>query len=260
MFGIVPKPLWERRNPADGRNRILLSMRCLLVEHDRGLVLIDTGLGNKENEKLREIYGIENSGRNGRTWLEEGLGSLGYTTHDVRWVINTHLHFDHAGGNTFREADGVVCPTFARATYVVQRGELAWATHTNERTSASYHAHNWEALERAGQLTLFDGDGELLPWVQGRLSPGHTPYHQSIVIDGGNGEVACFLGDVCPTSSHLPLPWIMGYDVEPLRTLESKRGLIADARREGWLLVFVHDPTIAWGRLDAEGKGLLPED
>src|SRR5213595_955982 len=143
MFGVVPKPLWQRRIPADDKNRIPLALRCLLVEHDDGLVLVDTGLGNKENDKFKDIYGVANDGKDGRTRLEDALAELGHATADVRWVIDSHLHFDHAGGNTYREgggggggaggAGGAIRITFPRATYVVQKRELEFARHTNER-------------------------------------------------------------------------------------------------------------------------------
>ncbi len=254
MFGVVPKPLWERRIPADERNRIQLGMRCLLVEHDDGLVLVDTGLGNKENEKFNSIYGTHNRTADGRTWLEASLASLGHRPDDVRLVINTHLHFDHAGGNTYVDEGGDVHPTFPNARYVVQRGELDYATHTNERTAASYFAHNWDAVIAAGQFDLVEGEREIVAGVRVVGSAGHVPYHQSVLVDGGNGEVACFLADVCPTVSHLPLPWIMGYDVEPLVTLESKRRLLGRAAAEHWLLIFEHDATHAWGHAVHDGK------
>ncbi len=254
MFGVVPKPLWERRIPADERNRIQLGMRCLLVEHDDGLVLVDTGLGNKENEKFNSIYGTDNRTAEGRTWLEASLASLGHRPDDVRLVINTHLHFDHAGGNTYVDEGGDVHPTFPHARYVVQRGELDYATHTNERTAASYFAHNWDAVIAAGQFDLVEGEREIVAGVRVVGSAGHVPYHQSVLVDGGNGEVACFLADVCPTVSHLPLPWIMGYDVEPLVTLESKRRLLGRAAAEHWLLIFEHDATHAWGHAVHDGK------
>ncbi len=260
MFGVVPKPLWERRIPADERNRIQLGMRCLLVEHDDGLVLIDTGLGNKENDKFNAIYATNNAASGGRTWLEASLASLGHRPEDVRLVINTHLHFDHAGGNTYVGDGGVVHPTFPNARYVVQRGELDYATHTNERTAASYFAHNWDAVIAAGQFDLVEGEREIVGGVRVIASAGHVPYHQSVLIDGGNGEVACFLADVCPTASHLPLPWIMGYDVEPLVTLESKRRLLARAAAEQWLLIFEHDATHAWGRAVHDGKSYQLEE
>lgn len=254
MFGVVPKTLWEKRIAPDERNRIGLGMRCLLVEHDDGLVLIDSGLGNKENAKFREIYGVENEGADGRTWLEDGIKSLGFGVEDVRTVINTHLHFDHAGGNTSVLPSGEVVPTFPNARYVVQRGELDWATKTNERTSASYFAANWDPVVGAGCFEFIQGEREIVPGISTVDSPGHTPYHQSVLLDGGGGEKVLFLGDVCPTSAHLPLPWIMGYDVEPLVTLESKRHLLPRAVDEGWLLVFEHDARVAWSRIAHDGK------
>jgi glyoxylase-like metal-dependent hydrolase (beta-lactamase superfamily II) len=248
MFGVVPKPLWERRIPPDARNRIPLALRCLLIEHDDGLVLIDTGIGNKENEKFRDIYGVENAGQDGRTKLEDALRTLGHGPEDVRWVINTHLHFDHAGGDTWRDPSGKVVPSFPRARYVVQRRELDFARHTNERTAASYLAHNFEGVP----FQLIDGETEILPGIRGIPTPGHVPHHQSILIESG-GERACFLADLVPTSAHLPLPWIMGYDLEPLVTLETRRRLYQRAEAEGWLLVFEHDPEVVSGRLGREG-------
>ena len=253
MFGVVPKTLWEKRIPADERNRIPMGMRCLLVEHDDGLVLIDTGSGNKETDKFHQIYGIENAGANGRTHLEDGLAQLGFAPADVSLVINTHLHFDHAGGNTWRTPSGTVEAAFPNARYVVQRGEMEWATHTNERTAASYFGPNWDAIVQAGRFDLVDGEPELRPGLQLMRTPGHTPYHQSVKLTSA-GETAVFLADVTPTAAHLPLPWIMGYDVEPLVTLESKRTLLAQAAASDWLLVFEHDATHAWGRIEHDGK------
>ncbi len=252
MFGVVPKPLWEKRIAPDERNRIPLAMRVLLVEHPGGLVLVDTGLGDKEDAKFHGIYGIENAGDPGPTRLEDGLRALGHEPADVRWVINTHLHFDHAGGNTLRDGAGGVRLGFPDATYVVQRNELDYARHTNERTRASYLPPNFEPVDAAGRWRLLDGDGEVLPGISVRLTPGHVPWHQSILVRDG-GETLCFLGDLVPTSHHLPLPWIMGYDVEPLRTLESKRALRAAAGREGWLLAFEHDPVTGLARAGVEG-------
>lgn len=257
MFGVVPKPLWEKRIAPDERNRIPLGMRCLLVEHDIGLVLIDTGAGNKENEKFHGIYAIENAGAEidgvPRTALEDAIAAAGHRVSDVALVINTHLHFDHAGGDTYVDSSRAVRASFPNARYVVQTGEHHWATHTNERTAASYFERNWEPIRDAGRFDLIEGDKEIVPGISVMLTPGHVPYHQSVLIDGG-GEIACFLGDVCPTASHLPLPWIMGYDVEPLRTMESKRALLKRAEAEKWLLVFEHDATVAWGGVRHDGK------
>jgi len=260
MFGVVPKPLWERRIPADERNRIQLGMRCLLIEHPSGLVLIDSGAGNKENAKFIDIYGIENAGSNGRTALEDGLAQVGVRPEDVDFLLSTHLHFDHAGGNTFIDEAGNVRPTFPKARYFVQRGEYEYATHTNERTAASYFDRNYAPTLESGQLELIDGNRDLMEGISSIVTPGHTPHHQSFLIRSG-GEAAVFLGDLVPTHAHLPLPWIMGYDVEPLVTLESKRELLARAAREGWTVIFEHDATVPWGRVQHDGKayGLLPE-
>src|SRR5438034_7703536 len=167
MFGVVPKPLWERRIAPDERNRIQLGMRCLLVEHESGLVLIDTGAGNKENEKFHDIYGVENRGESDATQLEDGLRQLGYKPPDIALVINSHLHFDHAGGNTTRDASGAVRPTFPNARYVMQRGEYEYATHTNERTAASYFPHNFVPLVQAGLVDWIDGEQLIVEGITG---------------------------------------------------------------------------------------------
>lgn len=251
MFGVVPKPLWERRIPADDRNRIPLALRCLLVETADALVLIDTGVGNKEHEKFREIYGIENAGT--PTRLEDAIRHAGHDPADVDIVISTHLHFDHAGGNTMRHPDGRIRPSFPRARYYVQREEWEFAHLQNERIRASYMEDNYEPVRDAGLWTFVEGPAEIVPGVQVLPTPGHTPHHQSVLVRSG-GETACFLADLIPTTAHLPLPWIMGYDIEPLVTLETKRDLLDRAREEDWLLVFEHDPAVPWGRLDPSSE------
>jgi glyoxylase-like metal-dependent hydrolase (beta-lactamase superfamily II) len=256
MFGIVPKPLWERRIPADERNRIPLAMRSLLVETRDELVLIETGLGNKEDARFEEIYGVENAASPGSGLpdrLHEALRAAGFAAADVSVVVNTHLHFDHAGGNTVRDADGALRIAFPNARYLVQRGEWEYAHGTNERTRASYLPANFDPVADAGAQEFLDGAGEVVPGISVLPTPGHCPYHQSVLVSSG-GDVACFLGDLVPTMAHLPLPWIMGYDVEPLRTLESKRSLLDRAVDGSWLLVSTHDPQVAWGRVRREGK------
>ena len=181
MFGVVPYTLWTRRVQHDDRHRIPLAMRCLLVEHPDGLVLIDTGLGNKEDAKFLDIYGVENQGLEGATQLEDALAAAGHLPRDVRWVINTHLHFDHAGGNTTLDPELEDDPrrhvraTFPNATYVVQKGELEFARRANERTRASYLPHNFEPIAAAERWRLLEGDGEVLPGISVRLTPGHVP-------------------------------------------------------------------------------------
>lgn len=256
MFGVVPKTLWERKIPADARNRIPLGMRCLLIEHPDALVLVDTGAGNKESAKFYDIYGIENDaiGQVGPTQLESALAEAGFSAGDVDVVIDSHLHFDHAGGNTRRGEDGSPVLAFPNARYIVRRGEWDWAHRANERTSASYFAHNFDPLELAGRLELVDADLEVLPGISLRKTPGHTPHHQGVLLESA-GERLFYLADLAPTSSHVPLPWIMGYDVEPLVTLETKRRLWAEAASEGWTVMFEHDSVNAFGKIVADGKG-----
>jgi glyoxylase-like metal-dependent hydrolase (beta-lactamase superfamily II) len=261
MFGVVPKPLWEKRIPADERNRIPLALRCLLVETPDGLVLIETGLGNKETAKFLDIYGVDNASRDPRypDRLQEAIAAAGFGASDVSTVIDTHLHFDHAGGNTFADAEGQVRLSFPNATYHVQADEWEWAHRANERTTASYLPHNFDPVMEAGRLKLLDGDVEIVPGVSVYRTPGHCPHHQSVLVTSG-GETACFLADVVPTMAHLPLPWIMGYDVEPLVTLESKRALLRRATDERWLLVSTHDPFTPWGFAVSDGKGVRLEE
>ena len=265
MFGVVPYPLWSKRVRHDDRHRILLALRCLLVEHPDGPVLIDTGLGNKEDRKFLDVYGVENDGLEGATQLEDALAVAGFLPRDVRWVINTHLHFDHAGGNTTLDPEleddprRHVRPSYPNATYVVQKGELEFARDANERTRASYLPHNFEPIASANRWRLLEGDGEVLPGISVRVTPGHVPWLQTVLVQD-RGETAAFMSDLIPTTAHLPLPWIMGYDLEPLRTLASKRAFLDQAMREGWRLVFEHDPAVAAGRLERQGKDAVLRD
>jgi len=254
MFGVVPKPLWERRIAPDERNRIQFGMRCVLIEHESTLVLVDTGAGNKETSKFHDIYGLENAGANGRTLLEDGLSQIGVRPEDIGIVIDTHLHFDHAGGNTYVEDGGEPRLSFPNARYVVQRGEWVYATHPNERTAGSYFAHNYAPVVAADRFDFVDGEREIVHGVRVVPTPGHTPFHQSVLIES-DGETAFYAADLVPTASHLPLAWIMGYDVEPLVTLETKRAMLGHAARDGWLVIFEHDAKFGSGRLKVDGKG-----
>lgn len=252
MFGVVPKPLWSRKAVPDERNRIALAMRCLLVETDEATVLVDTGLGNKEGDKFKDIYGVDNEGA--PTRLEASLVSAGVSPADVDVVVSTHLHFDHAGGNTLRDPDGRIRPSFPNARYVIRRGEYEFAGLDNERVRASYLEANFRPLAEANRLDLIDRDGEVSPGVGVLHTPGHTPHHQSVWVDLGE-ERLLFLADLVPTRAHVPLAWIMGYDLEPLRTLESRRTILDRAAEEGWWLHFEHDPFVAWARVRIDGGG-----
>ena len=249
MFGVVPRTLWSRRTHADERNRIQLAMRCLLIETQSATVLVDTGLGNKDDDRFRDIYGVSNPGE--PTLLESSLRELGVEPGQVDIVVNTHLHFDHAGGNTVRRPDGLIEPAFPNAMYAIQRGEWEYARLDNERVQASYVADNFVPLESNGHIRWLESECEtIVPGVEVVRTPGHTPFHQSVLVTVGDQRLL-YLADLVPTVAHLPLPWIMGYDVEPLTTLESKRHWIGRAVAEGWLLGFEHDPSIAWGTASA---------
>ncbi|HTL60747.1 MAG TPA: MBL fold metallo-hydrolase [Nitrospira sp.] len=255
MFGVVPKVLWERCCPVDESNRIPLSLTALLIQAHGKRILVDTGMGAKEDGKFRSMFAVERA-----PTLVESLKRLGLYPEDIDIVINTHLHFDHAGGNTVKAEDGSLRPAFPKAQYFVQRGEFEDAACANERTKASYRRDNFTPLTHLNQWEFLYGDTELLPGVKAIVTAGHTRWHQSIKIES-EGQAAFFLGDLIPTVSHLPLPYIMGYDLFPIQTLETKRWVLDRALEEQWLLLFEHDPLIQAGyvRRDEEGKYLLRE-
>jgi glyoxylase-like metal-dependent hydrolase (beta-lactamase superfamily II) len=252
MFGIVPKPLWERRIPPDERNRIRLALRCLLVWTPSGPALVDTGIGPKEevrDPRFCDIYGVEREGG-----LLAELAARGLEPGEVRWVINTHLHFDHCGGNTRLGEGGEVVPTFPNARYVVVRGEWEDALSPNERNRASYRPDNFLPLGGAGLLELVEPDAEIVPGVRFVHAPGHTRFHQCVRMEGSD-EVALFCADLVPTVSHVAYPYIMAYDLCPLDTLATKKRLLPLAAREGWHVILQHEPGAPVGRLVAGERG-----
>ncbi len=236
MFGVVPKAIWNRVAPADDRNRIRLGMNCLLIEGDGERVLVDSGIGVKGDPKFRDIFAVERPEE-----LIEGLAALGLAPSDITTVACTHLHFDHCGGGTTTGPDGDARPTFPRARYLVRRQEWEDAHAPNERNRASYLRENFDPLEKAGQLVLHDQDVEVLPGVWMKGLPGHTRGHQGVFFDIP-GERALYVVDLVPTVAHLPLPFLMAYDLYPLTSLETKRAILREATREGWMLLFEHDP------------------
>jgi glyoxylase-like metal-dependent hydrolase (beta-lactamase superfamily II) len=248
MHGVVPKALWSTLVECDEHNRVPYSTACLLVESAGRRILVETGNGDKWSPKERGIYAIED-----RT-IVAALAEVGVAPEEIDLVVFTHLHFDHAGGATRRQ-DGALVPTFPRARHVAQAREVADATHPHERNRASYVARNFVPLLEAGVLDQVDGEAEVAPGVRVLPTPGHCPGHQSVLLDGGDGQRALFLGDVVPTSVHVRLPFIMAYDLEPAVTLETKRGLFERAIDEGWLLCFGHDPAVDAVRLRRDDQG-----
>lgn len=255
MFGVVPKVLWERCCQADELNRIPLSLTCLLIRAHGKRILVDTGLGDKDDQKFQSMFAVERT-----PTLDESLKAQGLTRDDIHMVINTHLHFDHAGGNTTHSEAGEVRATFPNAAYYVQKGEYEDATRANERTKASYRRGNFAPVAHVPPWEFLNGDTQILPGITGVVTAGHTRCHQSVKIES-EGQIAFFLGDLIPTVSHLPLPYIMGYDLYPVQTLETKRWVMERACEEGWLLIFEHDPLVQAGyvKKDAEGKYVLQE-
>jgi glyoxylase-like metal-dependent hydrolase (beta-lactamase superfamily II) len=236
MFGVIPRPLWEKKMPPDGRNRVTLSMNCWLVKTAGKVILVETGAGEKMNPKLRDIYGLDGP------HLADGLRDHDLRPDDVDIVVNTHLHFDHCGGNTRTEKDQVVA-AFPNATYIVQRGEFNHAMKPSERDQASYFRENYAPLESAGMFSFLDADTEISPGVELIRVSGHTANMQCVKLTGG-GKTAFLFADLIPTTAHLPLPWIMGYDLYPMTTLENKKRWIPEVLREGWVALFAHDARV----------------
>ena len=241
MFGVVPKPLWEKRAPADEKNRILLGLRPLIVRSAAQTMIIDAGIGAKMDAKSAAIYGIDRSPD-----LDHALAGAGLSADAIDIVLASHLHFDHAGGFTRRGADGRLVPRFPRARYAVRTGEWEDATHPHERNRASYLQENFMPLREAGVLDLVPGDARIMPGVRVVRTGGHAMHHQIVFIESA-GRTAVFTADLIPTIAHIDEPWIMGYDLYPMDTLAFKRTFIREAIEREYLIFFEHDPIVAAG-------------
>ena len=260
MFGVVPKILWQKRAAADERNTIDMAMRPLLVKgpstgsgQASRLMIIDAGAGDKMEPKLQEIYGFVPGHR-----LEDSLAAAGVRVEDIEVVLATHLHFDHAGGFTRREADGRVVPRFPNARYIINRGEYEDATHPHERNRASYFEENYVPLVEAGVVDFTDSAVEVMPGVRVRLTGGHTRFHQIVYLESG-GKTAVFTADLIPTAAHVDVPWIMAYDLYPMETLEFKRAFVKEAIEREYLIFFEHDPRVSCGYIREQGRKLFVE-
>ena len=247
MFGVVPRVLWERVTPPDEKNRIRLNMNCVFIDTGKERVLIDTGIGEKWTEREATIYGIDRK----YTFADSLFLTTGCRTDDITIVVNTHLHFDHAGGNTVGRAS---VPQFKNARYLVSKSEFDEAEDPHERERASYRSHDWQPLQETDQLELMPNDYEVVPGLRLQTERGHSSTMQTWRLVRGGRTVYGF-ADLIPTRHHLHLPWIMGYDLEPAITLLFKKRILPDAVAENWLCLFYHDPEEPLCRVrDVDGK------
>ena len=246
MFGVIPKVMWEKRAVPDERNRVSLGTNSLLVRTGEHNVLIDTGIGSKLTDKRRPIY-------DSQELLLKSFAEAGVSPDEIDIVINTHLHFDHCGWNTYYK-DGKAVPTFPRATYYVQEGELQHAHEQHERDRVSYMTDNYDPLVASGQMKLLQGDGEIVPGVSVKVYPGHTRDLQAVILRS-HDQVACYPSDLVPDTSHLEPMWILGYDLYPLQTIDNKHRFYQAAIPEHWLVVFTHDAHTPWAHLELDPKG-----
>ena len=247
MFGVVPKPLWEKKFPADDQNRLRLAMNSLVIQTGDHTILVETGAGNKLSDKARAIYGTEER-------LLANLDAAGFAPEDFDVVINTHLHFDHCGWNTLRRADGTIVPTFPRARYYYQRGELAHAHEQHERDRVSYLTENYDPLVANGQAILLTGDTPIVPGIRVQLFPGHTENHQAVIIESQNKKAA-YIGDLISTSAHLHPTWVMAYDLSPIECIDNRHRYYRQAIPERWLTIFTHDPATPWAYISRDSAG-----
>lgn len=237
MFGVVPRALWQRVAPPDAENRVRLNANCLFVEAAGERILVETGMGDKWSPRQREMYGVAPGPALGESLFER----TGLRPEDVTIVVNTHLHFDHAGGNTTLDASGCAVPAFPNARYFVSRAEYEHAEAPHERDRASYLPENWRPLAESGQLELKDDVYEVVPGLTLETVAGHSRTMQCVRLQR-EGRTLYGFADLVPTRAHVPLAWVMGYDLFPVETVEAKRRLLPLAAREGWLCLFYHDP------------------
>src|SRR4030088_3030199 len=247
MFGVVPRNLWSKTCPPDEQNRIRMNMNCLFIEGHGERVLIDTGIGAKWSEKHRTMYGIDRK----RSFDESLRAITGVGSEDITIVVNTHLHFDHAGGNTNVDASGKASPAFPNARYFVSRAEYEHAESPSERDHASYLPDNWRPLKDSGQLELKESEYEVVPGLRMETHAGHNRSMQCARLEQGRQTLFGF-ADLVPMMAHVPFAWIMGFDLYPVETLEAKKKLIPQAARENWTCLFYHDPDESVGRIVEE--------
>ena len=249
MFGIIPKPLWEKTNPSDTSNRIKLVTRNLLLVAGKRKILIDTGMGKKWDEKSKSIYDIDQESFS----IKSELKKLDLNESDITDVLLTHLHFDHTGGSTKLENDKPV-PAFPNAKYFVQKKNYDWAINPSEKDRGSYIKDNFVPLINEGVLNFVEGETFFDDEIQFLVVNGHT-FSQQLIKLSDSLNTLLFCGDLFPTASHIPVPYVMGYDLQPLVTLEEKKKILKKAVEENWKLIFEHDPVTAFGTVTNTEKG-----
>ncbi|MCM3869959.1 MAG: MBL fold metallo-hydrolase, partial [Pyrinomonadaceae bacterium] len=254
MFGVVPRNLWSKVCPPDDQNRIRMNMNCVFIEAGPERILIETGIGEKFSDKQTRMYGITRA----RPFADSLRAVAGVDPEAITIVINTHLHFDHAGGNTALNVDGKLAPAFPNARYLVSRGELEHGERPTERDRASYLSENWQPLKETGQLELKDADYEVVPGLRMETHAGHNRTMQCWSLEQG-GRTLFGFADLVPMRAHVSYAWIMGYDLFPTETLEAKKRLLPQAAREKWVCLFYHEPDSPLGRLIEEDGRLRAE-
>jgi glyoxylase-like metal-dependent hydrolase (beta-lactamase superfamily II) len=257
MFGVVPRTLWQKRAPADENNTILLGLNTAVVRTGRHTVVIETGIGNKQSEKMKQIH-------QNQELLPASLAAAGVRPEEVDIVINTHLHFDHCGWNTTLLPDGSVTPTFPNARYFAHRGEVDHGHMQYDRDRVSYLSPNYDPLIANSQMTLLTNESiaenpEIVPGISVELFPGHTQQLIGVHIEskshGGAAEHACYISDLIPTTAHLDPTWVMGYDLDPMTCIAQRKRFYQRAIPEKWLVLFTHDHHTPMAQIELNEKG-----
>ena len=248
MFGIIPKPVWEKKVSADEFNRVNMVTRSLLLVSDEKKILIDTGNGTKWEEKYKQIYDINTDQYN----IEKSLGKYGFSSEQITDVICTHMHFDHIGGNT-KMKSGEVVPTFPNAKYWISEENWKLANHPSQKDAGSFIEHDWKVLAENQMIEIINGREPFIEGIETIVTHGHTPGLLHPIISDGSNKL--FYGaDIFPMVAHIPIPWVMAYDVQPVVTMEEKQKLLQKMEREDWILFFEHDPHIQACTVHKDGK------
>ncbi len=250
MFGVVPKTLWEKSNPADSKNRIELALNNLLLIGNGRVILVDSGVGTKFNEKFQEIYAVDHS----RGSLIRSLAAKNIQPEDITDVIITHLHFDHAGGTTIIDDDGSIKLQFPGATHYIQQQQLDWSLKNFPKDRASYLEENIKPLTESDRLQILNGTQIPIPGLELIISDGHTIGQQMVLVSDEHTRLF-YAADLIPMRAHIPVPWIMAYDLQPMVTVREKQQILKRAVEENWIVFFEHDPRDYAGTIEKGDKG-----